>query len=882
MELTEGQRRIVDHGDGVLRVVGGAGTGSTTALTARYLRLVGEHRPSSVLVLCRNRAAAIRFRDSVLPRLAGGFDSLPVTTLLGLAFDVVTRHDGPRRLVAGPERGRIVARLLSEQDPAAWPTLGPLLGRPAMVAEVTDALLLLQQRPAEAGGCADPAWAELERFLPHYRRALDAAGGMDAAGLVARAAQLVPDAGAGAGSGGAGRFEHVLVDDVDPGGPAGHRLLRALAASARDLVVTGQIDGTHDEPGGGVDLGQRSFRRPAPPLLVTCRHPSLEVEAVAAELLAARDRGVAWADMAVLVRRPTERAGRISRALARHGVPAAAPARAAAPDDPVVGAVVDMLRWVDGDDAALDRLLVSPLSRLDPLEARRIRRRARDEGTTPAADARLAPLVQLRDGLAARAAAGASPSELAFEVWRQGLSHLVDGGDGDTPGHSLDALVGFLDALERDGARQPAAAGLADLLAALDLAGPDVDTYRVAAAAPTDAVTVSSIQAAAGREWHTVVLAGCVEGEIPWIRARHPVFDPATLDGGAVGGAGAAGGGGDGPPSAAERRRQALAEERRLFALAGSRATGRLVGVAAPEPGVLLSRFVEAWTPVEAGAVVPAAEAPVALSPTRSHVPVVGDAGLTLSATQLDTYDDCPLRYAYRYVVRVRDEGGVRADLGSLVHDVLRRFLDPAADEPVPRTRDALLDLARRLWRDDIARYRPQVEEARRDYFAMLERWWDAEGEGPLAPEVLAVERPFDIEVAGHRLRGAIDRIDRADDGVGIRILDYKTGKSEPTPARAQAGDNLQLAVYHLAATRDPDLAVLGPPTQLRLLFLRSMHCYDQDVAPGMAEATEARVADVAARIRREEFLPAVDANCRWCSFHRLCPIQPEGREVGG
>ena len=132
----------------------------------------------------------------------------------------------------------------------------------------------------------------------------------------------------------------------------------------------------------------------------------------------------------------------------------------------------------------------------------------------------------------------------------------------------------------------------------------------------------------------------------------------------------------------------------------------------------------------------------------------------------------------------------------------------PPATSPAPGTRS--LDLGRRLWRDDIARYRPQVEEARRDYFAMLESWWQAEGEGPTAPEVLAVEHPFDIEVAGHRLRGAIDRIDRADDGHGIRILDYKTGKSEPT--RAQAADtNLQLAVYHLAATRDPELAALGP-----------------------------------------------------------------------
>ncbi|MEA2842443.1 MAG: hypothetical protein QOJ69_114, partial [Actinomycetota bacterium] len=732
--------------------------------------------------------------------------------------------------------------------------------------EVADGLLLLQHRPPEAGAHSDAAWAELQRFLPRYRRALADLGGTDMAGLLRRAADLLGGSG---GGGGVGRqFAHVRVDDVEPAGESDRRILQLLAVAADDTVVVGDLGGI--QPTASVDLGERSFRRPAPPVLVTCRHPSLEVEAITAELLAARDQGVDWSDMAVLLRRPSRRAGPISRALARHGVPAAIPVGAIAADDPVVASVVDMLRWVDGDASALGRLLVSPLSRLDPLEARRIRRRALADGTPVDADPGLASLVALRDRLAARAAVD-PPAELAFDIWRHGLAHLVTGdhewGDHEAGGGaSLDALVGFLDALNRQGERDPDAR-LSDVLAALDAtgsAGWEVDPYRVAAAAPADAVTVTSIHAAAGREWHTVVLAGCVEGELPSLRARESVFDAAVLAGGER-------------PSSAERRREVLADERRLFAVARSRATTRLVGVAAPEPGVLLSRFVVAWPCAEAGVVAPAVDAPAPLPPTRSHVPAVGGAGLLLSATQLDTYDDCPLRYAYRYVVRVRDEGGVRADLGTLVHDVLRRFLDPAGD--LPRTRDALGDLGRSLWRDDIARYRPQVEEARRDYFAMLERWWETEGEGPGVPEVLAVEHPFDIEVAGHRLRGAIDRIDRADDGHGIRILDYKTGKAEPT--RAQAGDNLQLAVYHLAATRDPELAALGPPTQLRLLFLRSMRCYDTDVVPGMAEATEARIVDVAGRIRGEEFQPAVDANCRWCSFQRLCPIQPEGRQLG-
>ena len=870
MDLTGEQRRIVDHGRGRLRVVGGAGSGKTTALVVRYRRLVDEGaKPSSVLVLCRTRAAADRFRDAVLPHLAGGFDALPVTTFFGLAYDLVSRALGPITLLTGAEQRHTVARLLAAEDPSAWPTLGHLLGRAAFVGEVVDGLLVA------AGAGAGPVHPELAAFAERYRRALAADDRVDASGLLARAADLLgdPDVAAAART----RAEHVLVDDYEATTGAMETILERLGAP--DVVVAGDPDGV---VGGfpGADRGpltrfpadvevvlgpgDHRFRRPAPPVLVTTRHPSVEPEAVAGELLAAHRAGVAWSDMAVLVRRPRYRARAIARALARHGIPARAPALAAVADDPVVGAVVDLLRWVDGDESALDRLLVSPLSDLDAVEARRVRLRARLAQASVADDPRLAPLVALHDDLATRATTD-TPADLAFLVWQQALGHLVVAHSRDGDDAVLDGLVAFLDALRREADRNPRHR-LADMLAVLDDEGVTADPWRVdtaSAAATSDAVTVTSILAAAGREWDTVVLAGCVEGELPSVRTRRHLF------------------GGSG-----ERGHADLAEERRLFALACSRATGRLIATAGPEPGVLLSRFVEGWPTADARIPAPPGRAPSFRRPTANALPIVADAGLALSASQLDTYDDCPLRYAYRYVLRVRDEGGVRADLGSLVHEVLARFLDPATAGDGDRSLPTLHAMAEEMWRHDIARYRPQVDEARRDFFAMLDRWWQFEGQGDLAPDVLDVERSFDIAVGGpdgirHRLRGSIDRIDRverADGSPGLRIVDYKTGKREPRPG--ETDDNIQLAVYHLAATRDPTLAVHGPVVELRLLFLRSMHAFDQEVTAGHAEATERRVLDVAARIRAEEFEPSVDANCRWCEFQRLCPIQPEGRQV--
>ncbi|HEX6597408.1 MAG TPA: PD-(D/E)XK nuclease family protein, partial [Acidimicrobiales bacterium] len=201
----------------------------------------------------------------------------------------------------------------------------------------------------------------------------------------------------------------------------------------------------------------------------------------------------------------------------------------------------------------------------------------------------------------------------------------------------------------------------------------------------------------------------------------------------------------------------------------------------------------------------------------------------------------------------------------------------PEADPPVPRTFEGLTAVANEVWDDGIARYRPQAEQARRDFVSMLASWWETDGASD--PEVLGVEQRFDVPVGPHRLVGSIDRIDWAADGVGVRVIDYKTGKSEPRPG--EVDDDLQLAIYHLATVRDPDLAVLGPPSQLELHYLRSMRRYAQPIGDDHAGRTEARVLEVAGRILAGQFQPSVHANCRTCPFHRLCPLQPEGRMVG-
>lgn len=891
LELTAAQADAMGR-DGSVAIVGDAGTGKTTVLRLRYLQRARHSRTGRVLVLCRNRAAAEAFRRSAVRDLAGGFDALAITTIWALAFDIVLRHtshgEAPLLLRSGARR-HLLTRLLSSEaaDPPLWPSLHPFVGRTAFVDAVERGLAALGSSPADAPPGGDERWAELAAFADRFRAHCEEANVIDPATVVHHAATLARDTEIASAE--AARFDEILVDDVETATPASAALLRALGETT-PLVLAANPGGWAPDPAAryvsaaaelvaGVPTIQlhQPFRQRSEPELVECRHPSIEPEAIAGELLAGRDRGLAWNEMAVIT--PAGRIEAIARALARHNVPATVALRHHAATDPLTRGIVDLLGWAAGDDTALPRLLSSPLAGLDAAGVRAAQRRARAEGVALADLPELAALSDARAAVATALQTG-DLLDACHEAFRQCAATLVRPPEDAAPPseqRSLDAAVAFLRGLEANLGATAANAADAPALAALveDSADREIDfgawwgeadeTDEGESGEPAlNGVAVVTVAGAAGREWPLVIVAGCVEGVLPRLRRPTGLFD----SGGPVG-----------TQSTDDRLREALDAERRRFATACNRATSTVYATAAPEPGVLVSRFVASWPRRAATLPLDSRAAAGGVPESEGVTPVWPTGSLLLSASQLDTYEDCPLKYAYRYAAGVRSEAGLHADLGTVVHDALARFLDPNA--PVPCTYEALLDVADSCWRDDIAPYRPQVEEARRDYYDMLDQWWEAEGRDIAAGsiEVLATEHPFEVQIGPHRITGRIDRVDRAADGAGIRVLDYKTGKSRPRPDDVAV--NIQLAAYHLAARRDDTLRGWGEPNELRLLYVRSMHAYDQEVTADHEAVTEARVLEAARRILAEEFEPSADADCDHCEFRRLCPLWPEGLEVG-
>jgi RecB family exonuclease len=255
--------------------------------------------------------------------------------------------------------------------------------------------------------------------------------------------------------------------------------------------------------------------------------------------------------------------------------------------------------------------------------------------------------------------------------------------------------------------------------------------------------------------------------------------------------------------------------------------------------------------------------------------------GLALSASDIQTYRSCPLRYKFARVLRIPTEQTVHQRFGIVVHQVLERYHADGAD-----TLAQMLGLLDAGWRragfGESDRDRELFEKAR----AALTRY-HARLHGQ-ASEPVWFERQFDFRVGPHHLRGRVDRVDRlgggggadggadgggdaaggggAQEDVQYELIDYKT--SRPKSAE-QLREDIQLSLYALAATRDWQL-----PSSRQAYY----YVLDDLKVPVIAdergvEWVEQITLEVGERILTQDFEPTPSpAACSICDYRIVCP----------
>ncbi|MBB4891428.1 superfamily I DNA/RNA helicase/RecB family exonuclease [Streptomyces olivoverticillatus] len=413
------------------------------------------------------------------------------------------------------------------------------------------------------------------------------------------------------------------------------------------------------------------------------------------------------------------------------------------------------------------------------------------------------------------------------------------GAAGRNADRDLDAVCALFEtaarAEERTGGR--GALNFLDELDAQDIAA---DTLTRRAVRP-DAVRLMTAHRSKGLEWHLVVVAGVQEGLWPDLRRRGSLLEADRI-------------GRDGiaeplSPGAL------LAEERRLFYVAATRARARLVVTAvkaAAEDGDQPSRFLSELG-VEPTGITQRPTRPLAVSalvaelrattvdpaaskelraaaaerlarlaalrddegqplvpsahpyrwwglaePTHSEAPLRDPARpLALSGSALgQLVDTCSLQWFLGREVKADAPASAAQGFGNVVHVLA----DEVASGRTPADLAVLMERLDSVW-DALAFDAPwkslqEKENAR----AALERFlrWHVMDRGGRTP--VATEHPFDVTLKAAdyqvRVRGSMDRVERDEQGRAY-VVDFKTGKG--TVSGNDVEHHPQLAVYQLA-----------------------------------------------------------------------------------
>lgn len=242
------------------------------------------------------------------------------------------------------------------------------------------------------------------------------------------------------------------------------------------------------------------------------------------------------------------------------------------------------------------------------------------------------------------------------------------------------------------------------------------------------------------------------------------------------------------------------------------------------------------------------------------------------SHSQLESFENCPKQYAYRYIWHTKSEKarGVEGFLGDRVHKIAERTFHHYAHHETLVSVRVMLQAFENEW--DSLRPERGLHVARRDsneamYRQMgvnaIYRFHQLLRTGVVGLTPHAIEMPLDFTVAGRPFTGVVDYVGAEGEGRLIEVRDWKSGKVRDN------SDDRQLPLYEIGLRqRYAD----GADYDLIHEYLAFGVTKRRKVTGDDLAALEVKIGRTCDAIERETQWPAKpSALCAWCDYSDIC-----------
>jgi RecB family exonuclease len=237
---------------------------------------------------------------------------------------------------------------------------------------------------------------------------------------------------------------------------------------------------------------------------------------------------------------------------------------------------------------------------------------------------------------------------------------------------------------------------------------------------------------------------------------------------------------------------------------------------------------------------------------------------MRLSYSAISTFHQCPQKYKWQYLERIKVPPTQDQFFGILIHEILEFALK---NDPVVPSLEKLNTALKQQWNSKFFASKEIEQEFYQTGLDILKNFHSQHQPG--LTTILETEKFFEIYWQNHKIVGKIDRVDRLPTGE-IEIIDYKTNKK--LPREDDFSYDWQLAMYKWAAQT---LWTQTQPSKLTLYYLRHNKKFSPQNIKEISDLQDYIIKTVSL-IESSKFLPQPSVLCGYCEYLDRCKMGQE------